>query len=167
VQVLKKIPEDLDAFEGELVVAVVGKDERPLRSTNAWIDWRLYGSLTNLLAKGLFQGELGEKCLLPTYGKFSFDRILLIGGGDLFEADVYPTSDRGRERWMSIGAQIDETLQSLRVEKVGLSLPRFDMADHERALLQSLQASPLRADIRLFVARATQTYGAAGLSMSA
>ena len=39
--IFKKIPEELDGFDGDLVISIVGKDEVPLRATNAWLDWQL------------------------------------------------------------------------------------------------------------------------------
>lgn len=165
MKVFKKIPQELDAFQGEVVVAIIGEDERPLRSTNAWLDWRLFGSLSEIVVRGLFKGELGEKCLVPTYGKFSFDRLILLGGGQLFDDSVYPSSEAGRERWLKIGAMIDDTIRHLKVEKLGLSLPRFELIDQERALLQSLEASPLRADASLFMARASQNYSPTGFNL--
>lgn len=165
MKVFKKIPLELDQFDGQVVVAVVGQDERPLRATNAWIDWRLFGSISELLVRDLFKGELGEKCLVPTYGKFSFDRLILLGGGNLFDDSVYPASEQGRERWMKIGALIDDTIRHLKVERVGLSLPRFDLVDQERALLANLEASPLRADTALFVSRASQNFSPSGFSL--
>lgn len=165
MKVFKKIPQELDAFKGELVVAVIGEDERPLKSTNAWIDWRLFGSVSELIVRQMFKGELGEKCLIPTYGKFSFDRLVLLGGGNLFDDTVYPASEGGRDRWLKIGALIDETVRHLKVDKLGLSLPRFELVDQERALFQSLEASPLRADASLFVARAAQNFSPSGFSL--
>jgi hypothetical protein len=154
MEVFKKIPEGLDTFTGDLVVAVVGEDERPLQSTNAWLDWRLFGSLTDLLVKELFTGKLGEKCLVPTYGKFQFDRLVLIGGGSLFEEALYPTDEAGKTRWNAIADLIEQTARSLKVEQFGLSLPRFELVDHERALLKALQLSKLPSDTTLFMARA-------------
>lgn len=166
MNVLKKIPEDLDQFDGQIIVAVVGSDEKPLRSTNAWLDWRLYGSLTELMVRGIFKGELGEKCLVPTYGKFSFDRLVMLGGGELFDDSAYPTSEAGKERWVKIGSLIDETLKSLNVTRFGLSLPRYDLVDQERALLQHLEASHLNASATLFLARAAQNFNPTGLGVS-
>jgi hypothetical protein len=61
VQIFKKIPEELDAFQGDVVLAVIGEDERPLQAANSWIDWRLYGSLSELLIRQVFTGKFGEK----------------------------------------------------------------------------------------------------------
>lgn len=165
MKVFKKIPQELDVFDGQLMVAVIGSDEKPLRSTNAWLDWRLFGTMTELIVRGVFKGEFGEKCLIPTYGKFGFDRLVMLGAGSLFDDSVYPTSDAGRDKWQELGKMIEQTIRSLRTEKVGLSLPRFDLVDHERALLTSLQASPLKSDTALFVARAAQNYSPSGFSI--
>lgn len=159
MKIFKKIPEELDAFEGQVVIAIVGSDERPLKATNAWLDWRLFGSISELLIRGVFKGDVGERCLIPTYGKFEFDRLIMLGGGEIFSENLLPTSDLGREHWMKLGSLIDEVTRSLKVEKLGLSLPRFDLIDHEKALLQSLQMSSLRADSSLFLARAPHASG--------
>lgn len=161
--VFKKIPEELDAFEGDVVLAVIGEDERPLLATNAWLDWRLYGAISELIQREVFSGKLGEKCMMPTYGKFKFDRLILLGGGDLFESGVYPTEDIGQARWQNIAELIDQTIRPLKIQRLGLSLPRFDLADHERAVLKSLQQSRLPGDTHLFMSRAIQYSTAASL----
>jgi hypothetical protein len=153
MQVFKRIPEDLDSFQGDLMIAVVGSDERPLRSANAWLDWRLFGTMSSLISKGLFKGNLGEKCLIPTYGKFNFDRLVLLGGGALFEEALYPTSLQGEEHWKAIGRAIDETARSLKVEAFGLSLPRYDLIDLENASLKALSSS-VTGQASFFMSRA-------------
>ena len=163
MEVFKKIPEDLDSFSGDLVVAVVGEDERPLQAANAWLDWRVYGGLTELITRGLFTGKLGEKCLVPTYTKFKFDRLVLIGGGPLFEEAVYPTDEAGQARWVSIADSIYQTIRTLNVKKLGLSLPRFDLVDQEKALVKAFQMSRLPNDTTLFMARAAH-YSSSQLS---
>jgi hypothetical protein len=153
--VFKKIPDELDQFEADLVVAVVGSDEKPLRSTNAWLDWRLYGSLTDLMAKGLFKGELGEKCLLPTYGRFKFDRLILLGADEIFDVHSLPSDEEGSRRWMKIAQILEATVGALNVGRVGLSLPRYEVAEHERALMRILQSTQWPKNTSLFLSRAT------------
>ncbi|TVQ78503.1 MAG: hypothetical protein EA369_06650 [Bradymonadales bacterium] len=154
--VFKKIPDDLDAFEGELVIAVVGSDEKPLRATNAWLDWRLYGSLNTLVAKNYFNAALGEKFMLPTYGRFQFDRLVLLGGGPVYQSDAWPDTQAGRDLWRKLISMIEEALSSLKVSRVGLSLPRYELADQETALLKLIERAQLPNEISLFLSRAAQ-----------
>lgn len=158
--VFKQIPAELDAFTGDIVLCVVGEDEKPLRASNAWIDWRLFGTLSELLVRGLFQGKLGEKCLLPTYGKFKFDRLILVGGGNLFDDTAYPVSEGGTQRWAEIGEILAKTAGSLKVQTIGLSLPRYDLVDQEQALVKALQASHLPSMTSLFISRAASSSSA-------
>jgi hypothetical protein len=154
--VFKKIPDELDSFDGDLVAAIIGEDERPLQSTNAWLDWRLFGSISELINRGIFTGKLGEKCLMPTYGKFNFDRLILVGGGELFDGISFPSTEEGLSRWNTIADIVNETISSLNVEKIGLSLPRFVAADQEKALLKCLQSSHLPVSTNLFMSRASK-----------
>jgi hypothetical protein len=154
MMVFKRIPEDLDEFSGEMVIAVVGSDEKPLRASNAWLDWRLYGGLNLLLAKEYFKGEFGEKCLLPTYGRFQFDRIVLLGAGDLFRPEAWPETPSGQDLWRNIIQLIEATLQSLKVKNVGLSLPRYELVDQEKALLKLFERAKLPGEMSLFMSRA-------------
>ncbi|PIR22296.1 MAG: hypothetical protein COV44_08760 [Deltaproteobacteria bacterium CG11_big_fil_rev_8_21_14_0_20_45_16] len=153
--VFKKIPEELDAFEAEIVIAVVGRDEKPLRSTNAWLDWRLYGTLTEVIVRGVFHAELGEKCMIPTYGRFGFDRIIMLGADNLFDEEGVPNTEEGRERWQKVLRSLDETIRSLKVSKVGLSLPRYEAAEQERLLLKIVREAQLPEKTSLFLSRAS------------
>jgi len=162
MQVFKRIPEDIDSYQGDLMIAVIGSDERPLKSTNAWLDWRLFGTLSALISKNLFKGELGEKCLIPTYGKLPFERLILLGGGSLFEEALYPTSIQGEEHWRKIAQAIDETARSLKIEKYGLSLPRYDLIDLETAALKTLSAS-VSSQASCFMSRAPSYVAALNL----
>lgn len=153
--VFKKVPEELDAFQADVLISVVGKDEKPLRSTNAWIDWRLFGSLTSLLHRGVFKAELGEKCLLPTYGRLAFDRVIMIGGDNLFDEEGVPNTVEGRDRWKAIMASLEKTIDSLKVNKVGVSLPRYEAAEQERILLKILNEADLPERTSLFLSRAS------------
>lgn len=56
-------------------------DERPLRDSAGWIDWRLNGSLSRLLAAGRFTGAFCENLLTTTQGRLPFRRLFLFGLG--------------------------------------------------------------------------------------
>jgi len=161
--VFKKIPEELDTFEADIVVSVVGSDEKPLRSTNAWLDWRLFGTVTELMARRPFKGELGEKCLLPTYGRFRFDRLILLGADEIFHVHSLPSDEEGERRWKKIAQILEVTISSLNVSKVGLSLPRYEVAEHERALMRILQNTNLPKNTSLFLSRASSVVTPLGL----
>ena len=79
---------------------------------------------------------------------------------------VYPSEESGKERWMTIGNNISETIQSLKVETIGLSLPRFELADHERALLRTLKATRLPSTTSLFISRVSENLSSLGSSRS-
>ena len=49
---------------------------------------------------------------------------------------------------------IESTLQSLKVKKIGLSLPRYELAEQEKALLHLFERAKLSEDVALFVSRA-------------
>lgn len=153
--VFKKIPEELDLFNGDIVLAVVGADERPLKATNAWLDWRLYGTLSELITRGVFKASLGEQCMIPTYGRLQFDRLVLLGGGNLFQESHLPAVETGEEYWAEILKNIESTVQSLKVSRVGLSLPRFDYGEQEKALLEIVRRARLPENLSLFLSRAS------------
>ena len=147
MQVFKEIPHDLDHFEGDLVIAVVPEDERPLKGCNAWIDWRLYGTLTALLSRSYFCGRVNEKCLLPTYGKFRFDRLVLIGAGPLEGLSLEPL------QWVQTLDLIRHTVEALKSQKIGLALPRLHLSEREQALLRIVQESHLPTQTSVFLPR--------------
>lgn len=161
--IFKKIPDELDALKADLLIAVVGSDERPLRSTNAWLDWRLFGSMTELIARNLFRAEMGEKCLIPTYGRFQFDRVVMLGADELFTVHALPSEEEGVQRWKKIAKLLEHTVSALKVQRVGISLPRYEVAEHERALLRVLQSAQLPQTTSLFLSRASSHVTPLGL----
>lgn len=158
IEVFRKIPEELDAFDGDVVVSIVGQDEMPLRSSNAWLDWRVYGSMVALISKGVFKAELGERCMLPTYGRLKFDRIIMLGGGNLFDITGVPQTEEGKENWRNIFGHLEELLLSLKAQRVGLSLPRYEQSEQEKQLMALLKERQLPKSTSLFVSRMSDAH---------
>lgn len=75
--------EAVDLQESNLLVAAFFKDERPLRGSIGWIDWRLNGILSRLLIENKLKGEWREKLLIPSEGRISPRLILLFGLGEV------------------------------------------------------------------------------------
>ncbi len=147
MHILKDIPQDLDQFDGDILVTVVAVDERPLKGCNSWIDWRLYGTLSSLIAKSYFTGALGEKLLIPTYGKFRFDRLILVGGGYLNNIEAN-TGD-----WEATLKIVRSTVEALKAQRIGLALPRMPVFERESSLLRQINESHLPLQTSVFLPR--------------
>lgn len=98
-------------------VLVLGffKDQRPLKGSAGWIDWRLNGRLSRFLMNQHLIGEWNEMTLIPSQGRIQPKMILLLGLGSLKEYD----SLRIRE----IPSYFLKTLKKLDVFNICLSLP--------------------------------------------
>ncbi|QQR88995.1 MAG: hypothetical protein IPJ88_12310 [Myxococcales bacterium] len=80
--------EHIDTLEVDALCLTLFEDERPLRSVNAVIDWRLCTQISQLIKEGHFSGKAGEQCLLPTQKRFRFPSIFVLGLG--LRADFNP-----------------------------------------------------------------------------
>lgn len=114
--------EALDGLEGiDALCLFVGEDERPLRGTAGYVDWRLCGALSRVLQEGFFTGAQNDSLLLPTSGRFPIWRIFVIG--------------IGRSRSLTADAlshalgKAAETLSRARVESVALEVPGDGVLD--------------------------------------
>jgi hypothetical protein len=107
--------EEVDLQESNLLVTSLFQDERPLRGSTGWVDWRLNGMLSRLLIDQRLTGEWGERILIPSQGRMNSRLILLFGLGKvreysyLFVREVVPF--------------MLETLRNLKASHIGLSLP--------------------------------------------
>ena len=70
----ERVPADL---------AVVGffSDERPLRGAAGRADWRLCGTISELLVSGRMRGKKGEAALVPAFGRLAVESVLVLGLG--------------------------------------------------------------------------------------
>ena len=77
----------------DTLVAYHFEEERPLRGLAGHVDWRMNGSLSKMVQKGVATGRSRDMVLTPGRRQFPVQRILLTGlgkkaafGGDQFRA---------------------------------------------------------------------------------
>lgn len=73
--------EPVDFLDSELLITGFFQDEKPLRGTAGWIDWRLNGRLSRFLIEKRLTGVWEERILIPSEGRISARLILLLGLG--------------------------------------------------------------------------------------
>jgi hypothetical protein len=111
--IISKDPIDLQ--ESDLLITALFEDERPLRGTAGWIDWRLNGMLSCFLTESRLTGEEREKILIPSQGRILPGLILIFGLGKLKEYS-----------YLSIRKKVPfivETLKNLKISRLCLSFP--------------------------------------------
>lgn len=114
--------ENLDAISGvDSLCLFVGEDERPLRGTAGYVDWRLCGGLSRVVQEGFFTGREGEWLLLPSNGRLSMSRIFVVGVGQ--------GSALGTESLAKTLLGAARTLAKARVESVALEVPAAGRVD--------------------------------------
>lgn len=99
----------------DTLVLFVGQDERPLRGTAGFVDWRLNGALSRILLQGFFTGALGEKLLVPTGQRVPMGRIFAVGLG--------PLATLGAVRLAEVLESAARMLSAAKVEQAALELP--------------------------------------------
>lgn len=70
-----------DEMMGDVVAAFFFEDQRPPLGPAALLDWRLNGSLTQMLLRGEACGSPGEYILIGNNGKLEATWVLFAGGG--------------------------------------------------------------------------------------
>lgn len=111
--IISKDPIDLQ--ECDLLIMGLFQDERPLRGSMGWIDWRLNGMLSRLLIEKRLTGEWRERILIPSQGRISPALILIFGLGEKKEYS-----------YLSVREKVPfvvETLKNLKLFHLCLSLP--------------------------------------------
>ena len=73
---------DIDKIETDAIVLLFFSDERPLRGAAGLIDWRMNGSISRLISKGMISGEKGEATLILPNKRIKSKKILMAGLGD-------------------------------------------------------------------------------------
>jgi len=75
--------ERVDAQECDVLVTGFFKDERPLKGSSGWIDWRFNGMLSKLLIENKLTGDWKEVTLIPSQERILPRMILLLGLGEV------------------------------------------------------------------------------------
>jgi hypothetical protein len=70
-----------ERVRADLLVAPFFAGERPLRGAAGRLDWRLCGHLSEMVARGAFEGAEGEAVLVPLGTRARAPRALLVGLG--------------------------------------------------------------------------------------
>jgi hypothetical protein len=107
--------ERVDVQECDVLVTGFFKDERPLKGSSGWIDWRLNGMLSRFLMEKKLTGDWEETTLIPSQGRIKPRMILFLGLGGVKEYS-YP-------RLRELSPHLLETLKKLDASNVSLSLP--------------------------------------------
>lgn len=72
---------NIDDLKTDFLVLPFYHDERPLKSINGIIDWRLYGKISNLIQNHVLQGNLLEKAIFSPKSKIKTSKFYLLGLG--------------------------------------------------------------------------------------
>jgi hypothetical protein len=121
----------LDHLPGvDTLCLFVGEDERPLKGTSGYVDWRMCGALSRVLLDRFFTGSVGDCLLIPSEGKIAMSRIFALGIGRLNGFDL-----TGLTRAMGDAARV---LSRAQVPTVALEIPgtgKVEEATRAAALL--------------------------------
>jgi hypothetical protein len=107
--------ERVDVQECDLLVTGFFRDERPLRGSSGWIDWRFNGKFSRFLIEKNLSGDWSETILIPSEGRVMSRMILLLGLGH--------TSEYGRLRLSEVAPRLLQIVKRLEAFDICLSLP--------------------------------------------
>jgi hypothetical protein len=107
--------ERVDVQECDLLVTGFFEDERPLKGSSGWVDWRLNGLLSRFLTEKRLTGDWKETTLIASRGRVAPRMILLLGLGKVKEYSYL--------RLREICSHLLETVKRLKASNVCLSFP--------------------------------------------
>lgn len=107
--------EKVDVQECDALVVGFFNDERPLKGSSGWIDWRFNGMLSQLLMEKKLSGDWMEATLIPSQDRILPRMILLLGLG---EGKSYSSL-----RLRDLSSYLLDTVRKLGWLKVCLSFP--------------------------------------------
>jgi hypothetical protein len=107
--------EEVDAQKCDVLVTGIFQDERPLKGSSGWMDWRFNGRLSRFLITQKLTGEWKETTLILSQGRIVPRMLLLIGLGK--------ARDYSFLRIRELSPYLLETLRKLNLSDVCLSFP--------------------------------------------
>ncbi len=107
--------EEPDVQKCDVLVTGFFQDERPLKGSSGWMDWRLNGMLSRFLIEKRLTGDWQEKFLIPSQGRVMPRMILLLGLGKVREYSYL--------RLRELSPYILEILKKLNTSNICLSFP--------------------------------------------
>jgi hypothetical protein len=107
--------ERADLQECDLLVSGFFTDERPLRGSSGWIDWRFNGRFSRFLIEKNLSGDWNETILIPSEGRVMSRMVLLLGLGHMKEY--------GRLRLNKVAPRLLQIVKRLEAFDICLSLP--------------------------------------------
>jgi hypothetical protein len=107
--------ERVDVQECDVLVTGFFVDERPLKGSSGWIDWRLNGMISRSLIERKLTGDWREMTLVLSQGRIIPRMILLLGLGE--------TKEYSYLRLRELAPHLLMTLKKLGILNVCFSLP--------------------------------------------
>lgn len=107
--------EGVDLQECDVLVTGLFQDERPLKGSSGWIDWRLNGRLSRFLMEKRLTGDWNETTLIPSHGRVIPRMTLLLGLGKV--------KDYSYLRLRELSPHLLGTLKNLNAYHICIALP--------------------------------------------
>jgi len=92
---IKVTTESLDRLPHECLVLGFFSDERPPKGNGGFVDWRLNGLVSRLIADGKISGAFSERVLLESQQRLPLQKIVLFGLGKRRELSYETLRDAG------------------------------------------------------------------------
>ncbi len=148
-------PGPISRVSAEVAVVAIFSNDRPLRGSAGWADWRLCGQISALIEAGKVTGIAGEALLVPVRGGMRVSRVLALGCGERAKWDAAGQRDFAAaavSRVRDLGARS----LALPFAVAGLSAP--ELSRRARALVAgaggALSEKSAEIHLRLIVPRA-------------
>jgi len=77
-----------DKMDGEVIVAFIFTDQKPVRGAAALLDWRLNGILTRNLLEGTLDGVIGQRLVVMGGHRVNADWVMFFGCGTAQSLDA-------------------------------------------------------------------------------